>query len=201
MAFAQTSNSAGTTTSCSLSGSFSGVPLQEASLVFRIIICPLVLLLFLCAGSLRAQSAPPTSDPQSQTRPTQRGGPPCWQQAGIEKSVMEQRWSIERDTRSQIQGVCSDSSLTPQQKHQQVHEIREQARQKMEGLITADQQNALTACQQSRHRTHPGGVHGGVGDGCGDLPRGGPRPSPNGGTGRGYGNNNAPSVNPPSPQN
>lgn len=127
------------------------------------------------------------------------------QQAGIEKSVMEQIHSIAHDAHSAIENVCSNTSLTPQQKQQQVREIREKAMQKREGLLTADQQKALMACQQARSGNHPGGGgphegHEGMGGGCGETPHN-PRPgnSPNGGQGNGTGN--PPPSSQSSPQN
>lgn len=162
--------------------------------------CFVALLLFGAWPSL-AQSAPPPANPPTQMRPARRE--PCWQQAGIDKSVMEQRWSIERDTRSQVEAVCSNSSLTPQQKRQQVREIRQQAHQKMEGLVTADQEKALAACQQERggNRSGGGGARAEAGGGCGEWPRGGPHPggSPNGAPGNG--GTNPPPPNPPPSQN
>lgn len=141
--------------------------------------------LLLCAVPAVAQSsqqnsASPQNQPQGQSQQPQnmrRGNfSPCWQQAGIQKSAMEQRWAVERETRSQVQAVCSNSSLTPQQKRQQVTEIRQQGRQKMEGLITPEQEKTLTACQQERGMGHPGGGHEGMGGGCGEWQNGGPHP-------------------------
>jgi len=55
-------------------------------------------------------------DPPLHGHPGRRvNAEPCWQVAGIDKSVMEQRSAIERDTHSQVEGVCSNSSLSPQQ--------------------------------------------------------------------------------------
>ena len=160
---------------------------------------------FLVLGALPllAQSAPPNGNPPGQMRNGRQE--PCWQQAGIEKSVMEQRWSLERDTRSQVEAVCSNSSLTPQQKRQQVKEIRQQAHQKMEGLVTADQEKALTSCQQARGMNHPGGgsgagAHDGAGGGCGEWQgsRSHPGGSPNGAPGNSNGGTgNPPPSNPP----
>jgi hypothetical protein len=107
-------------------------------------------------------------------------GTPCWQVAGVEKSVMEQRWALERDTRSQVSAVCSESSLTPQQKQQKAREIRAQAKQKMEALMTPDQEKKLTACQQERGMSHPGGGEGG--GGCGEWSHQGPRRNGNNGS-------------------
>lgn len=132
-----------------------------------------------------------------------RGGTPCWQQAGIDKSVMEQRWALEKDTRSQVEAVCSNSSLTAQQKQQQAREIRQQSKTKMEGLVTSDQEKALTACQQQHGMNHSGMGSGGSqpngagreGGGCGEWPHNGARP--NGATGGTGGSGNPPPPTPP----
>ncbi|HUO14981.1 MAG TPA: hypothetical protein VMX38_08350 [Verrucomicrobiae bacterium] len=151
-----------------------------------------VSLFFLAALSVAQSSSPqapsspqpqaPSSPQAQQPRQMRQGNfTPCWQQAGIEKSVMEQRWAQERETHSQVQAICSNSSLTPQEKNQQVREIRRQAREKMEGLITPEQEKALTACQQERGMNHPAAGRWGRG-GCGEWQNGGPHPggTPNG---------------------
>jgi len=183
---------------------YCGFYFSEVSIMMRKLFCPVVLLL--CAGTMLAQSTPPTTNPPSQTRPMHRGGQEnCMQQAGIEKSVMEQIHSIAHDAHSAIENVCSNTSLTPQQKQQQVREIREKAMQKREGLLTADQQKALMACQQARSGNHPGGGgphegHEGMGGGCGEMPHNArPGNSPNGGQGSGTGN--PPPSSQSSPQN
>ncbi len=143
--------------------------------------------LLTCAFPLLAQSTPPATNtpanPPAQNRPARRGGETCFQQAGIEQSVMEQIHSIARDTRSEVDAVCSNSSLTPEQRNQQAREIRHRAMQKREGLITADQEKTLRVCQQEqRGGNHPGngGMHEGHegmgGRGCGEMPRSGSHP-------------------------
>jgi hypothetical protein len=163
--------------------------------------CSLVFLL--CAGLLLAQTAPSTNTPPSQTRPMRGGGQgACIQQAGIEKSVMEQIHSIVRDAHSQVESVCSNSSLTIQQKQQQVREIRERAMQKRESLMTADQQKTLMACQQARNGNHAGaggphegGPHEGLGSGCGQMPHNGSRPGGSANRAPGSGTSNPPTQN------
>jgi Spy/CpxP family protein refolding chaperone len=167
--------------------------------MLRKLFCPVAFLL--CAGTMLAQSTPPATNPPSQTRPMHRGGENCMQQAGIQPSVAEQIRSIAQDAHSQIENVCSNTSLTPQQKQQQAREIREKAMQKREGLLTADQQKALMACQQARSGNHPngGGPHEGMGGGCGEMPHHGrPGNAPTGGPGNGTGN---PPSSQSSPQN
>jgi len=164
-------------------------------------------ILLLCAETLLGQSAPSTTTtPPPQARPGHQEN--CFQQAGLERSVMEQIRSVVHDTHTQIDGVCSTSSLTPQQKNQQVREIREKAMQERESLMTADQRRTVTACQQARRANHPAGIgeHEGPRGGCGQMPRGGSRPgaSPNAAPGNGAGAAqppNQPSPNQSSQQN
>jgi hypothetical protein len=159
--------------------------------------------LVFCASAMVAQtSAPsPSSNPAPQQPQQMRragNGNPCWQQAGITKSVMEQRWEIERQTRTQVEAGCSNASLTPQQKKTQAQEIRESARIRVEGLVSPEQEKALTACQQERGMNHPGGGMGGCG---GEWNHQGQRPngSPNGAPGNGNGGSNPSSGSAPPP--
>jgi hypothetical protein len=171
------------------------------NIVRKMLLSSVVLLL--CAGTLLAQSTPSTTTPPAQTRPGRQGN--CFQQAGLERSVMEQIRSIGRDTRSQIEGVCSNAALTPQQQNQQVREIREKAMQEREGLMTADQQKTVTACQQEKRANHPvgNGAHEGLLGGCGDMTRGShPGVSSGGAAGNGAAGHevgNAPPQNQSSP--
>lgn len=106
--------------------------------------------------------------------------PPCWQQVGISKGVIEQRRSVEQNTRAQLESVCSDSSLTPQQKHQKIKELRLQARQQIDAIITPQQQEELKACNAQRATNRaaplPRPVTGGLGP-CGEMAAN-PAPTP-----------------------
>jgi hypothetical protein len=132
-----------------------------------------MLTVVLSAAPLLAQNgAPPsTGNPSSTPPPARTGQEPCWRQAGIGRSVMDQRHSIEMDVHSQVANVCENSSLTPQQKQQQVREIRQQAQQKMDALITPEQQSTLHACQQQRaaNGSPNGGHHPGGAGPCGNF--------------------------------
>ena len=135
---------------------------------------------FLCllsASSLLAQTMPPGSTPPvGQGGMGRRGGPPCWKQAGISQSAMQQEKQIRQNTRSQVEAVCANSSLSPQQKRQQIRQIHEQARQQMESIITPQQRQALESCRAQRgeggHRM--GGMRRGAGGAgpCGEMPMG-----------------------------
>jgi Spy/CpxP family protein refolding chaperone len=112
-----------------------------------------------CALAANAQDTPPAAPAPPPPHAHQE---PCWKQAGIDRAVMEQHRAIERDAHTQVNAVCENSSLTPRQKQQQAREIRQQAKQKMDALLTPDQREALHSCQESRAEEHPHeGHHGG----------------------------------------
>src|SRR5215469_5666431 len=98
---------------------------------------------------------------------------PCWKLVGVSKAAIDERQAIARETRFQVEAVCVDSSLTPEQKRQRIREIRQQAKQRSESLISPQQQEELQACQKERAASHPAspGVHhaGGATGPCGEL--------------------------------
>ena len=113
-------------------------------------------------------------------RTPQTHQPPCWQEAGISKPAMEQRQAIQRKTKAEVEAVCAETSLTPQQRQQKIRQIHEQAKQEMDALVSPQQLEAMKSCQMSRNHGggHPVAGHpvAGAGHGpCGELP-GGPNP-------------------------
>ena len=140
-----------------------------------------------------------SSTPASPAPPPQAHQEPCWRQAGIDRSVAEQRHTIERDSHFQVETVCEDSSLTPRQKQQQVREIRQQAKQKEDALLTPSQQQALRACQQQRAADHPSAHNGGGGGPCGHEQS--PQNEASHPTGKAAGSNPQQPENDASPQN
>src|SRR5882762_10640279 len=61
---------------------------------------------------------------------------PCWEVAGVSRSAIQQRQMITRQARQQVEAVCANSSLSIQQKRQQIQQIHQRERQEQEGLIT-----------------------------------------------------------------
>lgn len=158
-----------------------------------------MLALVFSAGLLLAQNgAPPSASnpPSSTTQRTRQE--PCWQQAGVSRSVMEQHRSIEMDAHSQVASVCGNSSLTPQQKQQQVREIRQQAQQKMDALITSEQQSALHSCQHAANGSNGSRRPDGAGP-CGNFAASQGRQGPS--NGRAAGSNPQPPTSDSAPQN
>ena len=162
--------------------------------------------LLVCSITVFAQNTPPQNTPPADSnpsRPAHPGNPgPCFQKAGIDRSVIEQLMSLNREAHSQIQAICSNASLTPQQKHHQVQQIHQQTHQKIEGLITPEQEKTLVACRQQREgENHPGGRLA-LGGGCGEWGRGAARRNPPNGSGQdSSGSGNPPSSTQSSPQN
>ncbi len=115
------------------------------------------------------------------TGPTSGGRrEPCWEQAGISQQAIAQRRSLEQSARTQIHAVCSDASLTPQQRREKIRGIREQTQQQVQGLFTPQQLEALKACQASRRSgaSAPPRIGGRRGP-CGEeLPAPSPAPTP-----------------------
>jgi hypothetical protein len=125
-------------------------------------------LTFLATYPLAAQTASTPGSPRGTTPTHQK---PCWQQAGISQSALQQRKQIEESAHSEIESVCSDSSLTPQQKQQKIHQIHEQAQKQAGGVISSQQEAALKSCRASRGEApHMGGMHGG--GPCGEMASG-----------------------------
>jgi hypothetical protein len=65
--------------------------------------------------------------------------------------------------------------LNDQQKKQKIHEIRQESKQKVAGLMTEQQQQELQSCQKERAASHPApagtqsGMQHGSGGPCGNL--------------------------------
>jgi TolA-binding protein len=110
-------------------------------------------------GSLPAQKVPVSKPGTSNTANTSHKEP-CWQQAGISKSAIAQVHQIQESTRSQVESVCSNSSLSPQQKQQEIRQLHQQAHQRIEGLVGAQQAQAFRTCQEQRGHVS-GGMHQG----------------------------------------
>jgi hypothetical protein len=119
--------------------------------------------------------------PVTTAHPQQPHQPPCWEVAGISKSAMEQRQAIQRRTRSEVEAVCADPSLSQHQRQQKIREIHEQAKQELDALVPPQQMEALKSCQQARNHggSHPGPGHPSANAGhgpCGEMT---PTPAPN----------------------
>jgi Spy/CpxP family protein refolding chaperone len=147
------------------------------------LICASATLLLLSASPLLAQMNRPTSVSPTGSTSTGRGRQqPCWQQAGLSQQAQQQRRQIEQSTRSEVESVCQDSSLSQPQKQQKIKQIHQQTKQQMEGLITPQQRQAMDTCHKQREGAQGGrGMRAGGGRGqnpCGSMSASGPRAKP-----------------------
>lgn len=96
--------------------------------------------------------APPPADqsPDAAPQGPAAAGERCWQQAGISGEAMKSRRSITENAKSRMQQVEQDTSLTPQQQRQQIREIRRNAKQQLEKVLTPEQRQDLQQCQRAR---------------------------------------------------
>ena len=114
---------------------------------------------------------PIRTGPPAASRPTPRPRvEPCWEVAGVSKSAIQQRRVIAQQTRQEVEAVCANSSLSIQQKRQQIQQIRQRERQEIDAIITPAQQADMRSCQEQRNGGHGGGhVGGGHGGPCGEM--------------------------------
>lgn len=130
----------------------------------------LVFAVFLLVFSLplfgQAGDAQPTSPPSGQSESAQPSGgqfrarrhPPCWREAGISPDMVNQRWHMEDDAKTKISAVCTDPSLTAEQRLAKIHEIHQQTDAEIARLIPEKQLTAFKACQAEQDKqkaSHP----------------------------------------------
>ena len=126
-------------------------------------------LLVASAGAQVPTRPVPGTTAGPRTAPRRERLEPCWQVAGISKAAMQQRRQISQQARQQVESVCMNSSLTPQQKREEIRQIHERERQELESIITPAQREALHACQEQRGHGVVHGGHGHAGGPCGEL--------------------------------
>lgn len=95
-----------------------------------------------------------------------RGGQrqqPCYLQAGVSKSAMQQARQLQQEARQQIQSVCANNSISDQQKRDQIRQIRESTRTQVDALVSPAQRQQIEECRAARGQG--GGSRGGSGGG------------------------------------
>jgi len=99
--------------------------------------------------------------PESEKRPSasrlQMPGIHDRKPAGIAPETMNQRWKIEDNAKVKIMGICSDSSLTPEQKLDKIHAIDGQKEAEIAKLIPPKQPEAYNACRAGKNAASSAG--------------------------------------------
>lgn len=138
--------------------------------VSRIGVCGILTVLFsVFSLAQSSQSAPPSAPPadsaQSPDSPNQAEPngppvrrsrttrkPPCWSVVHIPPEFVNERWQMEENAHQKINGVCSDSTLSAEQKSAKINEIKAKTDQEVAKLIPSKQLEALKACEAGRDK-------------------------------------------------
>ena len=79
---------------------------------------------------------------------------PCWEKVGVLPATMHQVTTIRESTQGQVATVCSDDSLSHDQKIDKIAGLKKTSKDQIDALIPAHQQEAIRSCQATRpHRT------------------------------------------------
>ena len=108
------------------------------------------------------QSAPPEAAGLGPQAGRRGGEPPCFKQAGVSEGTWQKIRDIHKTTHQQVVGICENSSLSAQQKRDQVRQAFQQTERQVQGLLTPQQQDALKQCRQEPRgdRKGMGGMRG-----------------------------------------
>jgi Spy/CpxP family protein refolding chaperone len=102
---------------------------------------------FLALTAAIAQNTPTPSAPHGY----RAGGPErAFQQLNLTADQNSQIQQLMRDQRSQMQALRANTSLTPEQRKQQIHDLRAANHQKVMALLTPEQQTQFQQLQQQR---------------------------------------------------
>ena len=119
-----------------------------------------ITLLFLTLGVAGfAQSPETTQDASASTGVARRArvprGNPCWKQAGMTPDMVNQRWHLEDQQKIKIAQVCSESSTSPQQKHDKIEQIHADTDHAIAQLIPTKELAAFNRCQAELDQRRP----------------------------------------------
>lgn len=123
------------------------------------------------------QSAPPEAAAPGPQAGRRGGEPPCFKQAGVSEDTWQKIRDIHKTSHQQVVSICENSSLSAQQKREQVRQAFQQTEQQVHGLLTPQQQDAVKQCRQERRGDRKGmgggmrGMHRGGGDPCARILR------------------------------
>ena len=80
---------------------------------------------------------------------------PCWRTAGIAPELINREWEIHDDAHGKINEVCSDATLTAEQKLAKIREIDQEAEQEIAKLIPTKQLEMYRTCQAQEASAKP----------------------------------------------
>ena len=140
------------------------------------------LMIILCVPAMLFAQDQQGAPPEGAAPPTQamrRGQePPCFKQAGVSDETWQKIMEIHKANHQNMVGICENTSLSAQQKRDQIKQAFRDTQKQVHDLLTPQQQDAVKACRQERRgerqgmgggmRMHRGG---GGGDPCARILR------------------------------
>lgn len=102
-------------------------------------------------GSSPAQSqeqSQPAQGAQPEASPAHKGMRPDLGLSDTQKADMKK---IREDTKTQIEAVNGDASLTADQKHDKIRELRRNSRKQMHAVLTPEQREKMKEWSHERH--------------------------------------------------
>ena len=106
----------------------------------------------------QAVQAPPT------VGAVKSGESACFQKAGVPDSVWEQVHAIRQNADRQVTTICQNAGLTPDQRRQQIMQVRAQTKRQIDALLTPQQLAGIASCRAEKRMEQTSG--GGRGDVC-----------------------------------
>jgi hypothetical protein len=86
----------------------------------------------------------------------------CFQKAGVPDSVWEQVHAIRQNADRQVTTICQNAGLTPDQRRQQITQVRAQAKRQIDALLTPQQLAGIEPCRAEKRMARTGGGRGDV---------------------------------------
>jgi len=87
----------------------------------------------------------------------------CFQKAGVTDSVWERVHAIRQNADRQVTTICQNASLTPDQRRQQITQVRVQATRQIDALLTPQQLAGVESCRAEKRLERTGGARAGGG--------------------------------------
>jgi len=121
-----------------------------------------VLLIFVGCGTIGFAQTSATAkpgvahvDPVARRLQARVSGTACWKQAGMTPDMVNQRWKIEDQQKTEIAQVCNEPSTSPQQKHDRIEQIHAETDHAIAQLIPSRELSAFNRCQAELESSRP----------------------------------------------
>ena len=85
---------------------------------------------------------------------------PCFKQAGVSDETWQKIMEIHKANHQNVVGICENSSLSAQQKRDQLRQAFRETQKQVHDLLTPQQQDAVKQCRKEHRKSMGGGMGG-----------------------------------------